>query len=364
MCSYRHRSAMQGSASRRALSAACLLLPVLLTCAAAAAADTTELEARLTQLQALYDAGERERLRLAAENARLDERLQALDAQQLLSKRLEEQAERLERVSQRLERGVAAPDVPESPDAFQPLVREDETAGLRTELEVTQRRLQLLMEQFAEAHRMRLDALGKLTAANTQLAELNARLQQQQQEMAEALLRAEKAEKLYAGLEDTHARILTENERLTLELATAKARQAEALQRVVELDTRLATSQARASAADGAPPAVSVDGAAVKTPPETAVSAEPAVTPRPAVEPTIERATEPAAEPRTEPATEPANQSVISPVIYQVRPDDTLSRISAQVYGDASAWPRIFEANRDLLDSPNDLELGMKLVIP
>ncbi|KAA6184649.1 LysM peptidoglycan-binding domain-containing protein [Thiohalocapsa marina] len=52
------------------------------------------------------------------------------------------------------------------------------------------------------------------------------------------------------------------------------------------------------------------------------------------------------------------------PVIYEVLADDTLSRISAKVYGDANAWRRIFEANRDLLDSPDDLSLGMKLVIP
>ena len=54
----------------------------------------------------------------------------------------------------------------------------------------------------------------------------------------------------------------------------------------------------------------------------------------------------------------------LSPVVYQVRADDTLSRISAVVYGDASAWPRIFEANRDQLATPNDLALGMSLVIP
>ncbi len=51
-------------------------------------------------------------------------------------------------------------------------------------------------------------------------------------------------------------------------------------------------------------------------------------------------------------------------MVYQVRADDTLSRISAVVYGNASAWPRIFEANRDQLATPDDLVLGMRLIIP
>ena len=53
-----------------------------------------------------------------------------------------------------------------------------------------------------------------------------------------------------------------------------------------------------------------------------------------------------------------------APVIYRVRPGDTLSRISARVYGDAAAWRRIYDANRDLLESPDDLGPGMMLVVP
>lgn len=49
---------------------------------------------------------------------------------------------------------------------------------------------------------------------------------------------------------------------------------------------------------------------------------------------------------------------------YQVRRGDTLSSIAADLYGDATAWRRIFEANSDILDSPEDLIPGMVLKVP
>lgn len=49
---------------------------------------------------------------------------------------------------------------------------------------------------------------------------------------------------------------------------------------------------------------------------------------------------------------------------YTVRPGDTLSSIAAQVYGDATLWRGIFEANRDQLTSPEALRAGMTLRIP
>jgi nucleoid-associated protein YgaU len=51
-------------------------------------------------------------------------------------------------------------------------------------------------------------------------------------------------------------------------------------------------------------------------------------------------------------------------VVYRVRADDTLSAISARVYGDPAAWERIYEANRDRLDTPDALAPGMELTIP
>ncbi|WP_242464339.1 DUF4198 domain-containing protein [Thiococcus pfennigii] len=49
---------------------------------------------------------------------------------------------------------------------------------------------------------------------------------------------------------------------------------------------------------------------------------------------------------------------------YRVRDNDSLSTISARVYGDAGAWQRIYEANRGQLSNPDALMAGMELVIP
>jgi nucleoid-associated protein YgaU len=49
---------------------------------------------------------------------------------------------------------------------------------------------------------------------------------------------------------------------------------------------------------------------------------------------------------------------------YTVQPGDSLSKIALRFYGKASLWPRIFEANRDVLDSPSLIRPGMVLKIP
>jgi|GEM_PF-5369659 len=49
---------------------------------------------------------------------------------------------------------------------------------------------------------------------------------------------------------------------------------------------------------------------------------------------------------------------------YVVQEDDTLSGIAFEIYGRASLWRRIFDANRDLLPDENDLKIGMELRIP
>jgi len=43
---------------------------------------------------------------------------------------------------------------------------------------------------------------------------------------------------------------------------------------------------------------------------------------------------------------------------------DTLSRIAAEVYGDAAQWTRIFEANRNQLTSPDVIFPGQVLRVP
>jgi nucleoid-associated protein YgaU len=49
---------------------------------------------------------------------------------------------------------------------------------------------------------------------------------------------------------------------------------------------------------------------------------------------------------------------------YTVVSGDTLSRIAQRVYGRASRWPKIFEANRDQLDDPDRIRPGQVLKLP
>jgi nucleoid-associated protein YgaU len=49
---------------------------------------------------------------------------------------------------------------------------------------------------------------------------------------------------------------------------------------------------------------------------------------------------------------------------YKVQPGDTLSKIAKEFYGNSNEYNRIFEANRDKLQSPDKIEAGQELVIP
>lgn len=288
---------------------------------------------RIAQLEALYQSSEQERLRLSRENTKLTERLRQSEAFKALSRQIEKQTALLARLADKLGLGTESANERAGSGAGD-VALVDENARLRAELAVSERRLGLLMDQFGQAHKLRLDALADAAVAREQSAELDARLRQRRQAADEALMRADKAEKLYAALEEAHMRVTTENERLTRDLATARERQTEAMQRVVELDSLLAGSEAQAvriSASSEQPIARIGDFDA-------------------------------SASGRSDAADSRAGS--LAPVVYQVRADDTLSRISAVVYGNASAWPRIFEANRDQLATPDDLVLGMRLIIP
>jgi nucleoid-associated protein YgaU len=50
--------------------------------------------------------------------------------------------------------------------------------------------------------------------------------------------------------------------------------------------------------------------------------------------------------------------------VYTVQKGDTLGAIARKYYGNANAWQRILERNRDLLSSPTQLKPGMRLKIP
>lgn len=49
---------------------------------------------------------------------------------------------------------------------------------------------------------------------------------------------------------------------------------------------------------------------------------------------------------------------------YEVKPGDTLSDISLAVFGTATRWKELLDANRETLRTPEGLQVGMKLKIP
>lgn len=49
---------------------------------------------------------------------------------------------------------------------------------------------------------------------------------------------------------------------------------------------------------------------------------------------------------------------------YTVAAGDSLSKIARHFYGDANAWKRIFDANRDQLSDPDRIQPGQMLKIP
>lgn len=49
---------------------------------------------------------------------------------------------------------------------------------------------------------------------------------------------------------------------------------------------------------------------------------------------------------------------------YIIKKGDTLSAIAKQFYGDANTYPRIFEANREVIKNPDLIYPGQKIRIP
>ena len=60
----------------------------------------------------------------------------------------------------------------------------------------------------------------------------------------------------------------------------------------------------------------------------------------------------------------PAPTSAAAPQTYSVKSGDTLSKIANQFYGDAGQYMKIFEANKDKLKDPNQIQAGQELKIP
>jgi nucleoid-associated protein YgaU len=49
---------------------------------------------------------------------------------------------------------------------------------------------------------------------------------------------------------------------------------------------------------------------------------------------------------------------------YVVKQGDTLSKLAEEFYGDKMLYPKIFEANEDVLQDPNKIKPGQRLRIP
>jgi tetratricopeptide (TPR) repeat protein len=162
-------------------------------------------------------------------------------------------------------------------------------------------------------------------------------------------------------LKEKNASLVAQVEELEAELAVLREKQRKAY-----IDSVVGTGGTSVT-----PPA------AVDSSPE-----RPSVTPAPPVTPTAsELTTEPSPEetetekplPQPSPRIE-ATPSSPSPAAafetatvvntYTVRPGDSLSKIAYKVYGDATQWRRIQDANREALGSSVNVKVGQVLVIP
>ncbi|KRG38040.1 peptidoglycan-binding protein LysM [Stenotrophomonas panacihumi] len=63
-------------------------------------------------------------------------------------------------------------------------------------------------------------------------------------------------------------------------------------------------------------------------------------------------------------ATVDSTAEIVGEQSYTVQKGDSLSKIAKQHYGDANAWQKIFQANRDVLDDPDKIFPGQTLRLP
>lgn len=57
-------------------------------------------------------------------------------------------------------------------------------------------------------------------------------------------------------------------------------------------------------------------------------------------------------------------QAAAAAQTYTVQSGDTLSKISQRYYGNAHDYMKIFNANRDKLNDPDEIQIGQELTIP
>ena len=71
-----------------------------------------------------------------------------------------------------------------------------------------------------------------------------------------------------------------------------------------------------------------------------------------------------AMQPREVDETTPEEKVVEAMDTVSIEPNMTLSSLAKKYYGNGAKWIKIYEANRDILTSPDHLEEGMKIIIP
>lgn len=49
---------------------------------------------------------------------------------------------------------------------------------------------------------------------------------------------------------------------------------------------------------------------------------------------------------------------------YEIKSGDTLSKLAKEYYGDSNKYPKIFEANREVIKDPDKIYVGQKIRIP
>lgn len=64
------------------------------------------------------------------------------------------------------------------------------------------------------------------------------------------------------------------------------------------------------------------------------------------------------------PGATPDSKPLGAPRTHVVVSGDSLSKIAKRIYGDANQWPKIYEANRDVIKNPDLIHPGQILKIP
>jgi 5'-nucleotidase len=107
-------------------------------------------------------------------------------------------------------------------------------------------------------------------------------------------------------------------------------------------------------------------GTAAQQPTQTTAAAAPTgAAAAPAASPQRPPLAAPSPSPAVSAPTAAAASSAEPEQTYEVKAGDTLLSISEEVYGDATKWRRIYDANKDLIGpDPDKLKLEQKLKIP